>query len=192
MTLPNKLTLIRICASPLFFIFFFSDSWFHLHTLVSGIFIALLFVIIELTDLLDGHFARKLNQTTDVGKVMDPFADSLSRITYFLCFTIYGIMPVWIFCMVLYRDLAVSFIRQLVARQGISMSARFSGKVKALAYALAGLGGVFSVFLKKGHYFTQAQTWIDVIVFILFVITGCAAVWSLADYGASLKGTLKK
>ena len=192
MTIPNILTLIRICASPVFFVIFFSDTWLSFSPLTTGILIICLFLIIEATDLFDGHFARKLNQTTDIGKIMDPFADSLSRLTYFLCFTIYGIMPFWIFFIVLYRDLGVSFIRQLIARGGISMAARLSGKIKALVYGLAGLAGVFSVFIKKGNYLVHAQSWIDVTVFILFVLTGTAALWSLADYATALKGKLRQ
>ena len=52
--------------------------------LVIGV--CLVFLLIELSDLLDGHAARVRNQESELGKVLDPFADSLSRLTYFVAF----------------------------------------------------------------------------------------------------------
>ena len=142
MTLPNKLTILRIVLSPVFLFFFFADTFLPVSSMAAVSVLIILFAVIELTDLFVGYFARKLNQTSDLGKVLDPFADSFSRLTYFLCFTFTGLMPIWAFVLVLYRDLGVSFIRLLMAKRGIVMPARLSGKIKAVIYAAAGLGGV--------------------------------------------------
>ena len=50
----------------------------------------LVFALIEISDLLDGHLARNLKQESELGKVLDPFADSLSRLTYFVASPVRG------------------------------------------------------------------------------------------------------
>ena len=75
------LTWGRIAIAPLFFLFFeLADA--HGAPLLVGVWAA--FLLIEFSDLLDGHFARSRNQESDIGKVLDPFADALSRLTYFV------------------------------------------------------------------------------------------------------------
>ena len=147
----------------------------------------IVFAAIELTDLLDGMLARKLNQTSDLGKVLDPFADSLSRLTYFLCFAFAGIMPIWIFVVVLYRDLSVSFIRLLMAKSGVVMPARLSGKLKAVVYAAAGAAGVLFYFFLKSGLLPEIIIPLRMIVTLLLYAVGAIAVWSLIDYASVLR-----
>ena len=73
------------------------------------------FVLIEFSDLLDGHFARTRKQESELGKVLDPFADSLSRLTYFVAFAGSGILPLWILLILIYRDVSVAYIRVMVS-----------------------------------------------------------------------------
>ncbi|MCK7514809.1 MAG: hypothetical protein MZV70_69605 [Desulfobacterales bacterium] len=56
--------------------------------------------------------------------------------TYFLAFLVTGFLPAWVFLLVLYRDVTVSFVRLLAMRKSIVMSARPSGKIKAVIYAV--------------------------------------------------------
>jgi len=125
MNTPNTLTLIRIIASPLFLIFFaINTAW--------SIFVCLILLIIfELTDFYDGRLARQKNLITDFGKLMDPFADSISRFTIFLCFLSANLAPVWIIAIFFYRDVFVAILRVFAIRENVVVSARKSGKVKA-------------------------------------------------------------
>ncbi len=95
MNLPNKLTVIRLAMVPVFLISFIVSQ--NLPSLaVPCMAICLIcYLVAEVTDLMDGKIARKRGLVTDLGKVMDPFADTLSHVTYFLCFLSYGIMPLW-------------------------------------------------------------------------------------------------
>ena len=185
MNVPNTLTFLRIALSPVFFLSFFADSWFNLPARATAPVILVLFLVIELSDLFDGMAARKLKQETDLGKVLDPFADSFSRLTYFLCFAFKGIMPVWIFFIVLYRDLGVAFVRLLAAGKGKVLSARLSGKIKAVVYAVAGMAGVLYVVFLRLDFEMPFKT--ELILAPLFYLTGGVALWSLADYVLSLR-----
>ena len=91
-------------------------------------------------------------------------------------------MPSWLFMPVLYRDLAVGFIRQLMAVQGVSMPARHSGKVKAIVYMVTGIVGTL-------YYFTILLGVSDavplpciILMYTLFAVTALTAVWTLIDY----------
>ena len=141
MTIANILTISRVILSPLFFVFFFLGDWLGVHNVFFLAVTWILFIAIELSDLLDGHLARKLGETSSFGKIFDPFADSLSRLTYFLCFVGKGYMALWILLLILYRDLGVSFIRQIATKRGVTMGARPSGKIKAWVYAISGVMG---------------------------------------------------
>ncbi len=143
MNLPNKLTVLRIILSPLYFVFFFLPQWTGGGALVSAILLSLVFILIEVSDLLDGYIARKHNLVTDIGKVLDPFADVLSRLTYFVCFAYAGIMPLWILLVLMYREIGITFVRMLMMRKGTAMAASVFGKAKAVTYMLSGIVGLF-------------------------------------------------
>jgi CDP-diacylglycerol--glycerol-3-phosphate 3-phosphatidyltransferase len=186
MTLPSLVTSVRIGLSPVFFVLFTTIAkngetpvWAVL--LYWGI-----FMIMEISDLLDGKIARRTGAVTDFGKFFDPFADSFSRLTYFLAFTISGFMPAWIFLLVLYRDITVSFVRLLAMRKNIVMSARRSGKIKAVIYAVA-CGSVLTLVTARAFPALQATVPVfEVLQTIFFWITAGTAVWTTVDYSLGL------
>lgn len=186
MSLPNIITLIRILLSPVFFCVFYIPRWFETSSLIPLIILWVLFGIMEITDLIDGKVARKLNQISDTGKLLDPFADSLARLTYFLCFAIAGVLEVWIFLIILYRDLGVSFVRLMMARRGIAMSARFSGKLKAVVYAVSGIVGLGMMTLNETRLSENALSIAQLVTTIFFIVSAAVALWSLADYFSAL------
>lgn len=82
--LPNILTYFRLLCVPLFIIVFFSDLPYAIYWALG------IFAIAEITDILDGKIARKLNMITDIGKLLDPLADKLLQLAAIICLTIYG------------------------------------------------------------------------------------------------------
>ncbi|RKX76974.1 MAG: CDP-diacylglycerol--glycerol-3-phosphate 3-phosphatidyltransferase [Spirochaetes bacterium] len=186
MTLSDLITTVRIVLSPIFFLVFFSPEWFGTSATFTIVFLWVLFIIMEFSDLFDGYFARKLKQVSETGKLMDPFADSISRLTYFICFVGFNLMPLWIFILVLYRDVSVAFIRLIVSRKGITMSARVSGKLKAWVYAFAGVGGLVVTSLQRLNIFKSIIPQSKAVLFILFFVAAGIAIWSLLDYTSVL------
>ncbi len=149
MSLPHGLTFLRICLSPLFPLIYLGYAWLGLpFSFVPWILFGLL-AISELSDLLDGSIARRRNQVTDLGKVLDPMADSVVHLSLFLALTqgIIQISVVW-FLLFLYRELLVGTLRTLLALRGVALAARFSGKLKTLIQAVAS----FAVLLAMGFY----------------------------------------
>ncbi len=182
MTLPNLFTLSRIFLSPLFFFFFFLGTWTGNYQFAYILVLWALFILIELSDLLDGFLARRLKRTSELGKILDPFADALSRLTYFICFAGKGIMPLWVLLLIVYRDLGVAFARQVAVGRGIVLGARLTGKIKAWVYAIAGVAGMLRISV---DYFTFPQEIIHIlnrISGIVFIFCALIAVISLIDY----------
>ncbi|MCH9625921.1 MAG: CDP-diacylglycerol--glycerol-3-phosphate 3-phosphatidyltransferase [Chlamydiales bacterium] len=90
----------------------------------------------ELSDAFDGYLARKFHQVTDLGKLLDPMADSIYRISVFLTFTQPPVnLPLLIVFVFLYRDSVISTLRTICALRGFALAARSSGKIKAVVQA---------------------------------------------------------
>lgn len=93
--------------------------------------------LVELTDLVDGIIARRDNNVTDLGKLLDPLVDSICRGTVFGAFTALKLMPLWMLLIIFYRDLVMAYLRSLAAIKNVAMGARWSGKTKAAVQAIA-------------------------------------------------------
>jgi CDP-diacylglycerol---glycerol-3-phosphate 3-phosphatidyltransferase len=189
MTLPMALTASRLVLAPVFFVLFELAIQGPVELLIG---VCLVFAFMEISDLLDGHAARALNQESEFGKVLDPFADSLSRLTYFVAFAGVGLLPLWILLILIYRDVAVAYIRVMISRGNVLMPARASGKLKAWIYAFAGIGGLVEFSTSRLAWFPGAQAGIHAGALVLFILAAAVAVWSLADYGAFFLKNFRK
>ncbi len=188
MTIPNKLTVSRLILSPLFFFCFFLPVWINGGTMTDRfslpvvIALSVIFLFIEISDLVDGIIARSRNLVTDIGKLLDPFADVMSRMTYFICFTIYGIMPAWIFIVLFYRELGIIFIRLILFREGIALAARKGGKIKAVFYAMSGGAGIIAFALQRLGAQGQVREIWHYLTLSVFLIALLLSVFSFLEY----------
>lgn len=182
MTLPNKLTLGRLVLTPVYFlVFFFSIN--RSFYPVYGIFVLwIIFVTMEVTDVLDGHIARKRNLVSDVGKLMDPFADVIARVTYFICFYSIGLMPLWALIVIIWREYCIMFIRALIAKEGTALAASIWGKAKAVTYFVSGVLAhvVLTLNLTMGDYLYRGIA--DKGLYVLFALSAISALLSFGDY----------
>ncbi|MCH9609405.1 MAG: CDP-diacylglycerol--glycerol-3-phosphate 3-phosphatidyltransferase [Chlamydiales bacterium] len=95
-----------------------------------------LLCVSELSDAFDGYFARKFDQVTDFGKLLDPMADSIYRISVFFTFTQPPVrLPLLLVFVFLYRDSVISTLRTICALKGFALAARSTGKIKAVLQA---------------------------------------------------------
>ena len=186
MNKSNLLTFARLILGPVFVVFFFTgfDPGEPVWCLIVALVLSLL---IEATDLMDGILARKFNHITEFGKLFDPFADSLSRFTLFLAFFGKGLAPIWMILILFYRDSTVAFVRALAANRNKIVSARTSGKRKAMTQAIGINVIVFLTILYK-IYPSIPLNWIS--WGIMLIITLVTA-YSWVDYLQSAIPVLK-
>lgn len=138
MGIANYFTFVRILMAPLFLFVYLEHDSLGISSLLLPYILLFLLSISELSDAFDGYLARKYNQVTDLGKVLDPMADSIARISVFLTFTLDPVkLPMFLVFIFLYRDSVVSTVRTLCALKGFTLAARLSGKVKAVVQAIA-------------------------------------------------------
>lgn len=128
--------------------------------------------IAGITDLLDGYLARKWNQITDFGALMDPLADKIFVASCMLIAVEYRLMPSWIAIAVLSREFMVTGLRSLAAKKGVVIAADKFGKLKTamqmVMLALAGSSwiGCFDLWSK---YTWQWYVWIVYLCCVVFV-----------------------
>lgn len=127
MNLPNKLTILRIALAFIFILLLF------IHGLVAKIAALVVFLSASLTDLLDGYLAKKNNQITDFGRLMDPVADKILILSAFLAFVELGLIPAWMVVIILFREVAVTGLRILALGKGRIIPADSGGKHKAVS-----------------------------------------------------------
>lgn len=140
MGLANRITAFRIALAPVFAAVF--ALWQQARQSELLIVLWVVFIVSETTDVLDGWVARRLGETSPLGKLLDPFSDVLSRLTVFLCLLLVGLAPLWFFLVVLYRELSMTFLRTLSAQRGVVVAASSGGKLKAWLYFFASLAGL--------------------------------------------------
>ena len=137
MSIAIYLTLARIAFSPLFLLIYLYYESFGISLYLLPYLLLFLLGICELSDLFDGIVARRTNQVTDLGKILDPMADSIFRLSVFLTFTQSIIqLPLPLVLIFLYRDSVISTLRTVCALRGVALAARLSGKVKAVFQAI--------------------------------------------------------
>ena len=99
-----------------------------------------LFILGEISDFLDGIVARRKNQVSDFGKLIDPMADAIFHLTLFLIFLTLGLVPGWMVIVLVWREVAVSSLRLMASTdQQLVIAAARPGKIKANVQALVTL-----------------------------------------------------
>lgn len=143
MNLPNKITISRILLIPLFLVFVVVDfNWgdmvlFGAEMPVEHFVGALIFIIASTTDWIDGHYARKHNLVTDLGKFLDPLADKLLVTAAFVVLVEWGDAASWIVIIILAREFAVTGLRLVLAGGGKVVAASKLGKIKTWTQIVA-------------------------------------------------------
>ena len=96
-----------------------------------------IFLVAAATDWLDGYLARKRNQITNLGTLLDPIADKLLTVSAFIALVELGVAPAWMIVLIVGREFAVSGMRSIAATQGLVIAASSWGKVKTASQVVA-------------------------------------------------------
>ena len=157
---PNFLSFLRIALVPVFLWFLLEEMFVSAITVLA---------IAGLTDFLDGYLARKLNQTTKLGKLLDPVADRLYIFATLLALSATGYVTWWLAGLVILRDLLMLISLPVLASVGHrTLPVHYLGKASTFALLYA-----FPLLL-MGKIFTEAA----------FIITPAA--WAFALWGVAL------
>ena len=158
MNTPNKLTLLRVVMVPLFMVFMMYE-WFPQSRLVA----TAVFVLAFATDWLDGYLARKNNQVTNFGKIMDPLADKMLTTAALVCLNAAGDVSAWVTVIILARDFIVSGVRIAAASEGNVIAASIWGKIKTMWQFIA-----LTLILCFGkNVFTDIGIWLAAVLTIV-------------------------
>ena len=140
MNIPNLLTMVRFLLIPVFVYIFFSRNQYSLEIAV------LIFILSGITDTLDGYIARRFNQITRLGIVLDPLADKLMLITVLASVTISNNIPLWIIAVVALKEmLIIAGAIYLYNVQDIVIPANIFGKISTLLSYIAILAVLFEL-----------------------------------------------
>lgn len=123
---PNWLTVLRIALIP-------TGVWalFHSPSAMWQSIAWLIYFILGMTDILDGHWARKSGRITPLGAFLDPVADKALIGSAMISLAILGRFPWWIVVVILVREIGITIFRLLVIKDGVIPASK-GGKIKTL------------------------------------------------------------
>jgi CDP-diacylglycerol--glycerol-3-phosphate 3-phosphatidyltransferase len=162
-TLPDQLTLARALAVPAVLVLFAWDFPDH------ALWATLVFGVAMATDQVDGWLARRRNQTSAFGALLDPIADKVLVLVAFVMLVGEGVAPAWMVAAIVAREVAISGLRLAAVERGVVMGARDLGKLKTWAQALAvGIAG----FAAADVWSTDLAWWAVLVATILTWVSG--------------------
>ena len=171
LNLPLLLTIGRIFISPIFLIFYLKYQQLGISLRVLPFILIVLLTLSELSDFFDGFLARRHNLVTELGKILDPMSDSITRLTILLTFTQgFVCLPLLLVFVFVYRDAMISTLRTVCAFRGVTLAARTSGKIKAVFQATA----IFAVLILMIPYAWGAISLIQLQTSSLYIISAAA------------------
>jgi CDP-diacylglycerol---glycerol-3-phosphate 3-phosphatidyltransferase len=127
LNLPNALTALRIFLVPWIVVLLLTRTergW--LASLV-------VFTIAVITDYFDGYFARRRNQRTTLGALLDPLADKLLLSAAFISLIELEMAPAWIVAVIIGREFAVTWLRSEALHRNVVIAASAAGKAKTVS-----------------------------------------------------------
>jgi CDP-diacylglycerol--glycerol-3-phosphate 3-phosphatidyltransferase len=158
---------------------------------------ASIFILASLTDGFDGYLARRRNQVTTLGMLLDPLADKLWITAGFVSLVQFNpkMVPAWIAVVIIGREFLVSGLRSIAATQGFTIEASNLGKFKMVVQIITIAAAIFDRrweywqvggFILSIHWIGKVTIWIMVVLSLWSAIDYFAAFWS------KIAGTVEK
>lgn len=127
--MANRITMLRIVLTAVFMLFLL---WWEKIWWTKAVSL-LIFSLAALSDFFDGLIAKKQNMITDFGKLMDPIADKILVLAAFSAFLSMQIINVWMFMVIVSREILITSLRLFALNKGKVLSASKAGKHKTVS-----------------------------------------------------------
>lgn len=166
MNIPNMLTILRIILVPVYLYFFYTTG--ENHVLYAGI----VFITAGISDVLDGHIARKYDLTTKIGAALDPFADKLMTFAVLISFTTAKLVPSWVLLVIGVKEVIMisGGIILYVFKENRVLPADKFGKVATISFYAAILSIVFKAPVMLTKVLVVATVALNLIAFVNYLI----------------------
>lgn len=159
--LPNALTALRILLVPVLVVVL-------LTRLEHGLFLgAGIFGLAVLTDYLDGYFARRRNQVTRLGILLDPLADKLLTASAFLSLVELDAVPAWMVMIILGREFIITGLRNVAAARGLLIPASALGKGKMVSQVVSIVLLLLAIRYPSLKLLALAALWVVVVLAVV-------------------------
>lgn len=180
MSLPTKLTILRIVLTPVIVaLLYFETLYFRLASLS-------VFLIAALTDWFDGYLARRLGYVSPLGNFLDPLADKILVLSTLFAFAFYGHIAVWMVVVIAARDLIITALRLYADWKGQPVITSATAKWKTASQMVAVY--VIMLYLVLHAYFIGSEPgwemwrgYIDVMMQCVTLITVLTAIQYLVE-----------
>lgn len=182
--IPNILSIIRILLVFVFVALFFTD---HIY---AALFV---FLLAGATDVLDGYLARRNNWITNLGKILDPFADKLMQCTVLVCLWLGKIIPIWFVIPFFAKELFTLIIGLVVIkRRSVAVVSKWYGKLTVcLFYGTIVASVVFEEFFAR-HAVLGVVIFIPAVIFAFFSLAAYIKHYAYLKNEAPKQGRLLK
>lgn len=138
MNLPNSLTVGRIFLVPILVVVLLTEyDGSSIAGISKALIAAAIFGFASITDWLDGYLARRRNQVTALGQMLDPIADKLLTSAAFISLVQLGLAPAWMVAVIVGREFAVTALRSVAHSRGVALPASRLGKLKMSSQVVA-------------------------------------------------------
>lgn len=180
--MPNSLCFLRIILTPII-IYFLSNQQKSWQVAFA------LYVFCALTDLFDGYIARKSNNITTLGTILDPLADKIFTLSILGYFVLTGIVSKLLFAGIAAREVSVSYLRINRLAKGYVFTPSPFAKAKTF-FEMIAIGAIILLYGTKGEHIRTISNILVLLAFLLSI--GSAIGYIKAMYKRTFEGYLRK
>jgi CDP-diacylglycerol--glycerol-3-phosphate 3-phosphatidyltransferase len=194
--LPNSITMSRILMIPVFLWILSPVFPYHGHGPVQELSAAILFVLASITDGLDGYLARKRQQITTTGMLLDPLADKVMVTAALISLVAYNpaVVKVWIAVVIIGREFLISGLRSIASSEGFTIQASDLGKLKTVVQIVTVVSAIlahrweiwdFGFIIIPVKWIAIAAVYFTVLVSVVSAIDYFIGFWKKIDHVSS-------
>jgi len=192
--LPNSITLSRIFSIPLLIWILTTSRFNHLDG-YQELLASALFIAAAITDGIDGYLARKREQITTMGMLLDPLADKLLIAAAFILLVQFNprLVPAWVAIVIIGREFLVSGLRSIAASEGFTIEASDLGKFKMIVQIVSVVAVILDhrwkewpvgAYVFPVHWIAFLAIWFMVLLSLVSAFDYFKAFWSKIDRSA--------